>query len=585
MAESVDVWRSLWRIVRRSGASPRVFLAGLVLRVLERCTEVLPYLLCFLWLLDVSQSPVSGWEWTGEPLWLGAALLAIFLLQWSFAHHGQRLGFLGSYRIIGGYREGLLDRVRAMPIGVLRTRRIGHLSDLLTDDIQRLEAIFTHVSADFVAALGLALTSILVLAWIDWRLALALAAMAPLATVALVLARRMFERAGLHKHARVKETSGTLVEFIGGLATLRLFDRAGPWLERLNANFTELSGLSLGIEKWGAGPVMLFRLLVEGGLILLFLAGAWLAAATPHAPLAWLALFLLAYKFIGPMLEVAEYLLMLRSACQSEVKLEEVWRAALLPEPARPVEPAGRSVRFDGVSFAYAGEPALSEISFEVPERSVTAIVGPSGAGKSTLLHLLARFQDPDRGAVRIGGADLREIGSDGLYRLISMVFQQVQLFDGTILENIRAGREDASDEEILSACRAADCHDFVSRLPDGYRTRVGEGGLSLSGGERQRLSIARALLKDAPVLLLDEVTAAVDPESQRAIQRTLSRLAVDRTVVMIAHRLSTVRNADQIVVLRDGRVAEVGDHDQLLGRGGLYSELWEAQVSLGQTA
>lgn len=578
MAERVDVWRSIWRIVRRSAASPRVFLAGLTLRVLERCTEVLPYLLCYAWLLSLSGQPVPGRNLAAEPLWLAAALLGLFLLQWLLAHHGQRLGFLGSYRIIGGYREGLLERVREMPIGVLRTRRIGHLSDLLTDDIQRLESIFTHVSADFVAALGLAATTILALAWIDWRLALALTAMVPVATLALVLARRLFEHAGLHKHARVKDTSGTLVEFIGGLATLRLYDRTDRWLERLRTSFAELRELSLGIEKWGGGPVMLYRLLVELGLLLLFLTAAWLAAATPHPPLAWLAFFLLAYKLVGPLLEVAEYLVMLRFACQSETKLEEVWRATLLPEPERPTAPSNLSLRFDAVSFAYDDEPLLQEIDCEMPERSVTAIVGPSGAGKSTLLHLLARFHDPDRGAVRIGGVDLRDIGSEGLYRLVSMVFQQVQLFDGTILENIRAGREDASDAQVLAACRAADCHDFVVGLPDGYQTRVGEGGLSLSGGERQRLSIARALLKDAPLLLLDEVTAAVDPQSQHAIQTALSRLAADRTVVMVAHRLSTVRNADQILVLRDGRIVERGDHDQLLACGGLYTRLWHAQ-------
>lgn len=585
MDDTVNVWRSMRRIVARSGASPRSFQLGLELRVLERCCEVLPYLLCYLWLLDALGESSGGLAWVADPRWLAAALLAVFAVQWLLAFHGQRLCFLGSYRIIGGYRERLLDRVREMPIGILRNRQVGHLTDLLTDDIHRVESIFTHVSADFVAALGIAATTLLLLAGFDWRLALALMAMTPVALLALTVSRSLFERAGLRKHACYKEAAAMLVEFIGGLQTLRLHDRSAAWLSKLNTAFADLQRLSLGIEKWGGGPVMLYRLLVESGLVVLFLAGAWLALSTPQAPLGWLVPFLLAYKFLGPLLEAAEYLVMLRHACQSEIKLEELWSAPRLPEPEQAAQPVRRDVQFEQVSFAYGDQPALHGISFTVPERSVTAIVGPSGAGKSTLLHLLARFHDPDRGALRIGGVDLRDIGSDGLHDLVSVVFQHVQLFDGTILENVRAGREHASDEEVFAACRAADCHAFISGLPDGYRTRVGEGGLSLSGGERQRLSIARALLKNAPLLLLDEVTAAVDPESQFAIQTAVSRLAAHRTVIMVAHRLSTVRNADQIIVLREGRIADVGTHEQLLGRSGLYADMWAAQGSLREAA
>ncbi|THF61544.1 ABC transporter ATP-binding protein [Pseudothauera nasutitermitis] len=567
------------RIVARSGAVPGAFLWGLTLRVLERCTELGPYLLAYLWLCHAAGAPSApGLAWIAEPRWLAAALLALFVLQGVLALYGQRLCFLGSYRIVGAYRERLLDRVRRLPLGVLRERRIGHLSDLLTDDIQRVESIFTHVSADFVAALGVSAAAILVLAGIDTRLALALAATGPLALLVLAASRRWFERAGLRKHARYRETAGLLVEFIGGLATLRLFHRTADWVARLDGAFADLRRLSLGIEKWGGGPVMAYRLTLETGLVVLFLAGGWLAAPMETAPLGWLAFFLLAYKFIGPLLEAAEYLVMLRHACQSELKLEEIWQTGLLPEPARGAVPDGVAVCFERVSFAYGEQPVLREISFALPEGGVTAIVGPSGAGKSTILHLLARFHDPGAGAVRIGGRDLREIGSARLHDLLSMVFQDVQLFDGSILENIRAGREQASDAEVFAASRAADCHGFIEGLPDGYRTRVGEGGLSLSGGERQRISIACALLKNAPLLLLDEVTAAVDPASQFAIQTALGRLAARRTVIMVAHRLSTVRNADRILVLRDGEVVESGTHAQLLEQGGLYARMWHAQ-------
>lgn len=581
--ENVNVWTSLRRILARSGVPSGALIRGLALRVLERCCELTPYLLCCLWLGAIMHALPPGFGWAADPVWLALALVASFALQWLLAYAGQRRCFLESYRIISGYRERLIERMRRAPIGELRARRIGQLTDLLTDDIGRVESIFTHVLADFVAALGLSLAALLLLACIEWRLALALAALVPLATLALTVSRRLFERAGLRKHTRYRQTSGLLIEFVGGLTTLRLFHRADAWVRRLEAAFAELRRMSLSIEKWGGGPVMLFRFVVECGLLCLLLVGVWSALGSDMPPLGWIAFFLLSYKFLGPLLETAEYLVMLRHACQSEVKLEEAWALRPLAEPDAPRSPESFAVCFDDVSFSYAGEATLRDVSLEIPERSVTAIVGPSGAGKSTLLHLLSRFHDPERGAVRIGGVDLREIGSERLYERVSAVFQQVQVFDGSIIDNVRAGREDASDDDVRRACIAADCADFIARLPEGYRTRVGESGFGLSGGERQRLSIARALLKDAPLLLLDEVTASVDPQSQAAIQRALNTLSKERTTIMVAHRLSTVRNADQIIVLDRGRVVESGRHDDLLRRGGLYAAMWAAQES-GQT-
>lgn len=593
MSEAVGagtgIWRSVRRIMVRSGVAATPFWLGVGLRVLERCCEMLPYLLAYLWLQTVFADPLPGWTWAAEPWALAAALLAVFALQWGLAFHGQRLCFLGSYRLIQGYRAGLTEHVRRLPLGVLRRQRIGQLADALTDDVNRAEAIFTHVSADLVAALGLALSTLMVLAWLDWRLAAALASTLPLAVLVLAASRRLFERAGARKHARYRESAGLLVEFVGGLTTLRLFARTGDWLARLDRVFETLKRLSLDIEKWGGGPVTLYRLLVEGGLVAMLLAAAWWSGpgGAPADWVSWvngavgaelLLCLLLAYKFIGPLLEAAEYLVVLRFACQSEVKLEAVWRTPTLPEPAHTCVPAEHSVRFERVSFAYEGGAALHEVSFTVPARTVTAIVGPSGAGKSTLLHLLARFHDPQQGRVSIGGHDLREIGSDGVHALLGMVFQHVQLFDGSILDNVRVGREHADDDAVLAACAAADCDAFVRRLPDAYHTRVGEGGMSLSGGERQRLSLARAVLKQAPLLLLDEVTASVDVASQRAIQETVSRLAAHRTVIMVAHRLQTVRAADQIVVLAQGRVVEIGTHDELMRAAGLYADMWAAQ-------
>jgi ATP-binding cassette subfamily B protein len=238
--------------------------------------------------------------------------------------------------------------------------------------------------------------------------------------------------------------------------------------------------------------------------------------------------------------------------------------------------PAGHDLTFDAVTFGYVpGQSVLREVSFTARAGTTTAVVGPSGAGKSTLLALAARFYDPDSGTVRLGGADLRRLTATQLFGLVSVVFQDVYLFYGTVRENIAFGRPDADDEAIVAAATAARCHDFIAALPDGYQTRIGEGGLTLSGGERQRLSIARAILKDAPIILLDEPTAALDPLTEQAVQQALAVLTHDRTVVVVAHRLSTIRTADQIIVMQDGRLVQSGRHNNLIASGGLYAHLW----------
>jgi sulfate-transporting ATPase/ATP-binding cassette subfamily B protein len=486
--------------------------------------------------------------------------------------------FLGSYALTISYRGRLIDHLQRLPLGIFGRQRIGQMAAVITDDVKRVEDIFTHLTAELLAAVSVPLLFALVLAWVDWRLTLLLLISLPLATWALNGANRFFLAHGGRKQALFLDTSGLIVEFVTGVRTLRLFHRADEWLRQLDERFTRIRHASMGAEAWGGGSVQIYRLVMEGGLVLLLLGAGWLIGTQGLSSVSWLLFVVAAYKLLDPLLDAAAYLVELRAMVQGEARLQELLDEAPLDEGSVTGAPACFDVEYRGVNFAYGQQQVLHDISFCAMEGGITAIVGPSGAGKSSLLYLLARFQDPQQGQIMLGGIDLRRMHSDALYQHLGFVFQDVQLFDGSILDNVRIGRADASDEAVIAACRNAFCDEFVQRLPQGYATRIGENGQQLSGGERQRLSIARALLKDAPVLLLDEATASVDPQSQHEIQRALSRLVKGRTVIMIAHRLHTIRRADQILVLDEGRLRECGTHQTLLASNGLYAELWREQ-------
>jgi len=566
------------RVIRQSGRSSSQFVSGIVWRVLERLLDVVPMIMCFVWIQSVLSAEAGAEVESFSAVMMALLLGGVFALQLGCALLGQRNSFLGSYFIMGGYREKLLDRVHQLPLGALYRYRTGQLTDMVTDDVLRIENIFTHLAIELVTSLIVPLMLVAGMMWFNWELASSLIVGLPFALVVLHLCRKLFVRMSQHKQDSYRDTSGLIVEFVTGIRTLRLYHRAELWLTRLYQHFDQMIKMSIGVETWGAGPVVLYRLLLELGLVAFLVTAARSVEQGLAEPLVLILFMLLAYRVLSPLLEMGQHLTVLRFAVQSEQKLQGLYHEPLLTEPALPACPEAYSVSFRDVSFAYETSTVLDELSFHIPEKSITAIVGPSGSGKSTVMNLLARFYDPGKGAVSIGGKDIRALGTDTLYQNISMVFQQVQLFDGTIIDNIRVGRPEATEAEVVEVCKMANCDAFIRKLPDGYHSRIGESGACLSGGERQRVSIARALLKNAPIILLDEATASVDSVTQHHIQQALNQLVQDKTVIMIAHRLSTVRDADQILVLDKGRIVQSGRHDDLIDHEGLYKQLWLAQ-------
>jgi len=476
-------------------------------------------------------------------------------------------------------------------MGWFGKQRSGDLGARLTSDLELVEHLWSHFLGVFVAGLAMPAFLVLFLLWIDWRLALVVLAGIPLALLALAWSQHVAARPSERMMTASATAQSALLEYVQGIAVIRSFGRAGDVWQRLQSVLREHHHALLAVEIKPAPWLAAYGFLLETGYLCLVLAGAWWLADGTLAPSTLLLFLVLALPVYRQLFEVGLSTLMLRFARRALARIEHILHEATMPEPAMPKTPQGHDIVFEHVHFSYAHDdaqndahpPALFDLSCRIPAQRLTAVVGPSGAGKSTLVHLIARLWDVDDGSIHVGGVNVREIGTDALHRLVAMVFQDVLLFSGTVLDNIRIGKPDANREDVIEAARRAQAHDFIEALPNGYDTVLDEGGATLSGGERQRISIARALLKDAPVLLLDEATASIDPSAEAQIQRAIAELAHGRTVVVIAHHLKNVRNADQILVLDKGRLMEQGTHAQLLVQNGLYARMWARQPQAQQ--
>jgi ATP-binding cassette subfamily B protein len=438
-----------------------------------------------------------------------------------------------------------------------------------------MELIFAHGIPEGVSALA---TWVAVSVWlfaVDWRMALATVAVTPIAFVLISTgmargARRAadYQRAGARMNASV-------VEFLAGMAVVKIFNRTG---ESFAETARAVRAYAEVETAWAEDYLPLggtFYALVLTNVVVILPVGAFLMAAG-SLDLATLVLFvILGANYSQPLMKLFNQFHTLAHISMGSTRIADALAAEPQADSGRTVALASHDVVFDEVSFGYGREEVLHRVSFTAPAGSVTALVGPSGAGKSTVASLVARFWDPRSGRVTLGGVDLREIGLAQLMDMVAFVFQDSFLFSDTIAANIRFGNPKASDAEVEAAARAARAHDFIMAFPDGYATRLGDRGQLLSGGERQRIAIARAILKNAPVIVLDEATAFADPDNEAAIQEAIGALTAGRTLLVVAHRLHTIMSADQILVVDGGRIAEAGRHDDLVAKGGLYARLW----------
>ena len=526
----------------------------------------------------------------GAALWL-LLTLAGMAVCWACRRRVERAGVAVAVAILQGARQRIGDHVARLPLGWFTAQNTGQLGHVITQGMMAVAQLPAHVFTPVITGAVTPLVIVVALFAVHWPLGLIALLGLPVLAVALLLSARLGQRTDRAFHRHFADASQRMVEFAQAQSVLRAFNGEGGGtqlleqaIERQRTSGLRLiyqSSLSVVLNAWVV-QVIFAALLIAAALWLNGLLGSTLDNA---GVIALIVALLLSSRYIEPLLDVASYAEILRSAGGQLDAVQAILAVRPLPEPEQPLPPRDGSIELRNVSMAYApGQPdVLHDVSLRIEPGSMTALVGASGSGKTTLVRLIARFFDAREGSVLVGGVDVRHMSGSQLAGQISQIFQDSYLFQGSIADNIRIGKPAASAAEILAAGEQAGLGELLGRLPQGLDTPVGEGGARLSGGERQRIAIARALIKDAAILLVDEATAALDAENQQVITQTLARLRGQRTLVVIAHQLSTVSMADRILVLDNGRVIEQGTPAALLCAKGRYAQfLQQRQAAKG---
>jgi len=532
--------------------------------------------------------PLTGepMSWTKMWLYFGFGIVAAVLVFLA-SKNDYRKTYLASYLESEVTRTRVAEHIRKLPMSFFNEKNLSELSTNIIGDCTDQELVLSHIVPQLIAN-GISITVIcLLLVLFDWRMALAVFCTVPVAFLVITLSRKMQTSAGEKTVETKLAAYDQMQEYLEGIKIIKSCGLEGEKFSALRDALSRLAKIAIKLELIYGIFIAGGQMILQAGIGLTVFVGTYLLTAGKIELIPLMIFLLIVVRVYGPVITLLTLLPELLFLHLSTRRMRTLFSTpAMAGDAAKEIRDYG--INFENVSFSYnkssnPEETVIKDLSISIPANSVTALVGPSGGGKSTVLKLMARFWDVDKGAVKIGGVDVKTLDPEHLMNYMSFVFQDVVLFNDTVYNNIRIGNLNASEEQVLAAAKAAGCDEFVSALPDGYQTVLGESGSTLSGGERQRISIARALLKNAPVILLDEATAFLDPENEVFVQQAISRLIEGKTVIVIAHRLRTVAGAGKIIVLDNGKALEEGTHEELISKKGLYAKLYTIQQeSLG---
>ncbi len=582
------------RLLEISGEKRRLLILSGILSIISTTLMFVPFVATYFiveeLLTNATNPALSNMELIRQwGLWAFFSLIGslVFLYGSTMASH------ISAFRILYNLRMRLAGHLATLPMGYHTQQSSGAIKKTLEMSVEKIEGFIAHQLPDFVGAVTLPLFMLFGMFVLDWRMALtcAIPIIGAYLLQSIVFYGEQGNTAIKEYHNSLEQMNAAGVEYVRGMPAVKVFGLTVNTFLSFHNSITGYRNWAVKYTKFCKRPYIVFITILSSLLAFILPVGILILSGQPDNQAFALTLMLFMVLVPGvsaPMMKLMYLGGNIRLISEGVDRIDQIFKQTSLEETANPKNPKNYSIEFENVSFSYDNlaaatrKEALSGVTFTAKEKEITALVGPSGSGKSTIANLIPRFWDISSGTIRIGGVDVREMGTEKLMETVSFVFQDVHLFYDTIEENIRMGNAIATRIQVLEAAKAACCHEFIEHLPQGYQTKIGEGGTYLSGGEAQRVVIARAILKNSPILVLDEATAFADPENEVKIQGGLSTLIKGKTVIIIAHRLSTIREANQILVVDSGKIVESGNHTELLSINGLYSRMWDAHMDAG---
>ena len=560
----IETFRGIWRFAGEEQRNIRRSVIACFFNAVFHMFEIAAIYYTILALLDGKTGPATAWQALG--------LLAVSILGSAVTKYFSQLQQThAGYFMAANKRVAIGQRMKSVPMGYFNDNSLGELTGVCTTVLDNVETVAPMVLVTMLGGMLNALVFTVMILIFDWRIGLIVVAAT---AVYLFITSAMEQKsAALAPHRQKSEAKlvEAVLEYVQGMSVVKSFNLTGRGDRTLQEALEYNCRSNLNIEKMFTPYIMAQGIALQLGSVAMMLAAVWFYLSGTMILANALMVVIMSFLVFAQISSAGSGMSLLRIVSSCMAHADETDAMPQLAETGRAGTPREHSITFDHVSFSYDQRPILRDVSFAIPDRTTTAIVGPSGSGKTTLCNLIARFWDVESGTVLVGGQNVKDYTLEDLMDQISMVFQRIYLFQDTVYNNIAMGRTDATREEVYEAARKARCYDFIMELPDGFDTVIGEGGASLSGGERQRISIARCILKDAPIVILDEATASVDADNESYIQEAITQLCRGKTLLVIAHRLNTIRHADEILVIDQGRIVQAGDHDKLMAEEGIY--------------